>query len=168
MNTYFKTSCYIKNINIGVTLEILKTIGYKTLSCYNYTKNSLYVIPQGVVYPEYPKNELLQEINIKESDFIDCGNNQKLFLTLAAMSDINDYMQLFVNIKSGKYLICDKLQFGNYITIGELLKTDILLEVEFRNLSCHKAINKINDYIKQNFRKATKEEIIEYFSIKNY
>ena len=65
-------------------------------------------------------------------------------------------------------MICDKLYFGNYITVGELLKTDILLEVEFRQLSCYQLIDKINDYIKQNFRKATKEEIIKYFSVKNY
>ena len=167
----FKIPCFVKTNKPAILIERLKQLGYKTLSCYTYTTNTVVALPNGIILPTLVKNDL---ISFSENDYdylenaIDCGTDTNLLLTLAAMNDTNDYWQMFVNIKSGKQIICSQLELGNYITIGELLKTDMLLEVEFRQLPCSVAINKINNYLKQYFRKATKEEIIEYFSVRNY
>lgn len=165
MEQRFKNACIVKTNKVSILIEMLRKIGYETLSSHTYTTNTIVVLPNGVILPTLESNDLLYKI---PEDIIDCGKDVNLFLTLAAMNDRNDYMQLFVNTKSGKQVICNKPQLGYYITIGELLKTDILFEVEFRNLTCFNVKDKIDSYIKQYFRKATKEEIIEYFSVNNY
>ena len=165
----FKYSCVVRTNKASIYIERLKQCGYQTLSCYTYTTNTIVALPNGIILPTLIKNDL---ISFSENDYdclenvIDCGVDTNLFLTLAAMNDINDYWQMFVNVKSGKQIICTQLDLSNYVTIGELLKTDMLLEVEFRQLTCSQVITKINQYLKQYFRKATKEEINNIW--KNY
>jgi hypothetical protein len=73
-----------------------------------------------------------------EDDF-DCGTNEELFLALAALRDDSDKNQ---------YFICDKVSF----TIGKTYYPDDYLYYQYDEF-----------FDKQNWHKATVEELIEHF-----
>jgi hypothetical protein len=70
---------------------------------------------------------------------IDCGTNEDLFFALAALRDDSDKNQ---------YFICDKVSF----TIGKTYYPDDYLYYQYDEF-----------FDKQNWHKATVEEIIEHF-----
>jgi hypothetical protein len=72
-------------------------------------------------------------------EYIDCGDNEDLFLALAALRDDSDINQ---------YFFCDKVSF----TIGKTYYPDDYLYYQYDEF-----------FDKQNWHKATVEEIIEHF-----
>ena len=76
---------------------------------------------------------------IKNRGMIDCGTNEDLFFALAALRDDSDINQ---------YFICDKVSF----TIGKTYYPDDYLYYQYDEF-----------FDKQNWHKATVEELIEHF-----
>lgn len=76
---------------------------------------------------------------IKNRGMIDCGTNENLFLALAALRDDSDINQ---------YFFCDKVSF----TIGKTYYPDDYLYYQYDEF-----------FDKQNWHKATVEELIEHF-----
>ena len=70
---------------------------------------------------------------------IDCGTNEELFIALASLRDDSDINQ---------YFICDKVSF----TLGKTYYPDDYLYYQYDEF-----------FDKQNWHKATVEELIEYF-----
>ena len=79
---------------------------------------------------------------IKNRGMIDCGTNEDLFFALAALRDDSDINQ---------YFICDKVSF----TIGKTYYPDDYLYYQYDEF-----------FDKQNWHKATVEELIEHFKKK--
>lgn len=77
---------------------------------------------------------------IKNRGLIDCGDNEDLFFALAALRDDTDINQ---------YFICDKVSF----TLGKTYYPDDYLYYQYDEF-----------FDKQNWHKATVEEIIEHFN----
>ena len=73
-------------------------------------------------------------------EYIDCGDNEELFIALAALRDDSDINQ---------YFICDKVSF----TLGKTYYPDDYLYYQYDEF-----------FDKQNWHKATVEELIEHFS----
>jgi hypothetical protein len=79
---------------------------------------------------------------IKNRGMIDCGTNEDLFFALAALRDDSDINQ---------YFFCDKVSF----TLGKTYYPDDYLYYQYDEF-----------FDKQNWHKATVEEIIEHFKKK--
>lgn len=75
----------------------------------------------------------------KTFDYMDCGDNEDLFFALATLRDDSDINQ---------YFICDKVSF----TLGKTYYPDDYLYYQYDEF-----------FDKQNWHKATVEEIIEHF-----
>ena len=95
-------------------------------------------------YPALTQEEILDDF-YKTTDKYDCGENEDLFLALAALRDDSDFMQLFI--------LLEDYGAGDY---GFLSKGSLLL--------CK--AEKIHQYfpIGMKLRKATKQEIIDYYN----
>ena len=89
-----------------------------------------------VLYYTYPQ----KPTNPKNGEYIDCGTNENLFLALAALRDDSDINQ---------YFICDKVS----ITLGKTYYSGDYLYYQYDEF-----------FDKQNWHKATVEELIEHFS----
>ena len=93
----FTSKCFIRK-NTPELINKLIELGYvKALFDEEYTKSEAYglIVDQGDIAPlEHPlqEDELMFTYN-----FIDCGENIGLFLSLAALRDDSDYMQWFIN-----------------------------------------------------------------------
>ena len=88
-----------------------------------------------VLYYTYPQ----KPTNPKNGEYIDCGTNENLFLALAALRDDSDINQ---------YFICDKVS----ITLGKTYYSGDYLYYQYDEF-----------FDKQNWHKATVEELIERF-----
>ena len=75
----------------------------------------------------------------KTFDYMDCGDNEDLFFALAALRDDSDINQ---------YFICDKVSF----TLGKTYYPNDYLYYQYDEF-----------FDKQNWHKATVEELIEHF-----
>ena len=95
-------------------------------------------------YPALTQEEILDDF-YKTTDKYDCGENEDLFLALAALRDDSDFMQLFI--------LLEDYGAGDY---GFLPKGSLLL--------CK--AEKIHQYfpIGMKLRKATKQEIIDFYN----
>ena len=135
----FTASCFIrKNTPELITKRI--DLGYvKALFDEEYTKSDAYglIIDQGDIIPlehETQEMELMFTYN-----FVDCETNEELFIALAALRDDSDINQ---------YFICDKVSF----TLGKTYYPDDYLYYQYDEF-----------FDKQNWHKATVEELIEHF-----
>lgn len=82
-----------------------------------------------------------EQPSIKDKNFIQCYNNEELFLALAALRDDNDYMQWFVHDEPQQWV-----NIGKWINRGDMFI--VMTEHNQSDWKCHKA---------------TVEEIIEHF-----
>lgn len=97
MNKKFTYSCFIRK-NTKELRDKLEELGYKVFG--NISVNSLFTHEEGYVIMSN-----LYNINKKYLDSINCGENEQLFLALAALNDIDDYMQWFINV-NGDFFLC--------------------------------------------------------------
>lgn len=88
-----------------------------------------------VLYYTYPQ----EPTKPKNGEYINCGENEELFLALAALRDDTDKNQ---------YWICDKVS----VTIGKTYYPGDYIYYQYDEF-----------FDKQNWHKATVEEIIEHF-----
>ena len=131
----FTTSCFIQKCT-PILIEKLVELGYKivgktTLSYGIFCNNGKIKICSTNEQP-----------SIKNKNFIQCYDNEELFLALAVLRDDTDKYQQFVCIES--YCDC----FGLFHDIGHFAKciTDRMPDSKY-------------------WRKATAEEIIEHFTM---
>lgn len=109
----------------------------------------LNVFPFIVAYDGWHDNVSIESIKIYREEIlglIDCGENIELFKALAAMNDENDMQQLFIcdtyaDMGCVMWHLCEETKFKHYYVEWEDGETDI----------------------RSYFRKATTDEIIEYF-----
>lgn len=90
----FTQPCFIKKITTELK-EKLKELGYKDVGKVRYYGESQYIYCEGRVFYESPCI-----IEARYNTFIDCGDNEELFLAIAALRDDSDYMQWFVSPKT--------------------------------------------------------------------
>ena len=133
----FTASCFIKK-NTPELINKLIDLGYvKALFDEEYTKSGAYglIVDQGDIAP---LEHAMQEMELMFTyNFVDCGENEDLFLALAALRDDTDKWQLF---------IFDGIDVPDYF----LQKGDMW-------------ICSLDNHLVKNCHKATVEEIIEHF-----
>lgn len=149
MNEKFTTSCLIHK-NTPSLRKKLEELGYEEWSCYedepilgvttfNFRFQS-FSLPNGLT-PIYFSTEFCIEDYIN-SGYIDCGENEDLFLGLAALREDSDYMQWFIyDVEDTPLISRSGICIGNGVMV--LRRTKSLLSVSGR--------------------KATPEELIKYF-----
>ena len=147
----FTQPCFIRK-NIPELRKKLEELGYKPsypifqypevfkhIAACNFFGSKYY----GVSDDEVSHHGEIKDA-IKNSGMIDCGTNEQLFLALAALRDDSDKNQWFICIKDLE------------TAFESFYKGDFIL--------CK--INKFSKPEDDYFRKATVEEIIEYFKDK--
>lgn len=93
----FTQSCFIRKNNKELQNE-LKKMGYETNSI---TTNKGCIATTSIVgvftvINEWQWDSADPRITWNNKDRLDCGDNEDLFLAIAAINDENDYMQWFV------------------------------------------------------------------------
>ena len=103
-----------------------------------------------------------------KGDVIDCGDNEELFLALAALRDDSDYMQWFVCPKT--HIKRKSGWFGQVIGMDGHYKEIVGYEWHRHENNDNALTKKINEMIKMEVEdteflphKATVEELIKYF-----
>ena len=133
----FTASCFIKK-NTPELINKLIDLGYvKALFDEEYTKSDAYglIVDQGDIAP---LEHTMQEMELMFTyNFVDCGENEDLFLALATLRDDTDKWQLF---------IFDGIDAPDYF----LQKGDMW-------------ICSLDKHLVKNCHKATVEELIEHF-----
>ena len=136
----FKQPCFIRK-NTPELRKKLEELGYEANSyeCFWDDENRYIITTIGsngfAFYTLCIKNCCILE----NKEFIDCGDNEELFIALAALRDDSDINQ---------YFICDKVSF----TLGKTYYPDDYLYYQYDEF-----------FDKQNWHKATVEELIEHF-----
>lgn len=137
----FTTPCFIRK-NTPELREKLEKLGY---TCSLYLFGGGFISIGNLFYlrtlPTKGQYQGMQTL-MHNSSVIDCGNNEEMFLALAALRDDTDKYQQFVCIES--YCDC----FDLFHDIGHFAKciTDRMPDSKY-------------------WRKATAEEIIEHFTM---
>lgn len=80
-------------------------------------------------------------VSLTKKGYINCGTNEELFLSIAALRDDSDIYQWFINEKDDEFLFCNQSELKHVID------------------------NSYDwwDYSVSDFRKATVEELINHF-----
>ena len=134
----FTASCFISK-NTPELINKLIDLGYvKALFDEEYTKSEVYglIVDQGDIAP---LEHGMQEMELMFTyNFIDCGDNEELFLALAALRDDTDINQWIIDEANkcfgpdNSWMICDKDDMNDRV-------------------------------VYTHYRKATVEEIIQHF-----
>ena len=141
----FKQPCFIRK-NTPELKKKLEELGYKPFGSVKYewdTGWGLSTDNRIGEFESFDNNGLENIIKCESPDYedsIDCGDNEELFIALAALRDDSDINQ---------YFICDKVSF----TLGKTYYPDDYLYYQYDEF-----------FDKQNWHKATVEELIEHFS----
>lgn len=131
----FTQPCFIRK-NTPELIKKLEELGYKYSTVGGIKSNNI-VVSRDCIFDIYPIDTIKRGFN----NCIDCGENEELFLALAALRDDSDYMQWFVN-KNGYFEMCFNNKVENYL--------------------CGNGIRKYRQ-IDETYHKATVEEIIQHF-----
>ena len=140
----FKQPCFIRK-NTPELRKKLEELGYKPFGSVKYewdTGWGLSTDNRLGEFESFDNNGLENIIKCELPDYedsIDCGDNEELFIALAALRDDSDINQ---------YFICDKVSF----TLGKTYYPDDYLYYQYDEF-----------FDKQNWHKATVEELIEHF-----
>jgi hypothetical protein len=129
----FIQPCFIRK-NTAELRRRLEEFGYKYSTVGGIKSNNI-VVSLGCIFDIYPVDTIKRGFN----NCIDCGTNEELFLALVALRDDTDKNQ---------YWICDKVSFS----LGKTYNPDDYLYYQYDEF-----------FDKQNWHKATVEEIIEHF-----
>ena len=164
----FTTPCFVRVEDMDKRKELtewLKGIGYyvcpcslfdgwNTLHCRGIDRLKIAYEVHGICdYGEdtqYSIGQFKAENAKKHSPSCDCGENVELFKALAAMNDENDREQWFTNSEDWMLSLYD--DFDGAMTTAA--------ECEAGNVGCYTYCEEYG------FRKATAEEIVEYFKTK--
>lgn len=123
----FTQSCFIRK-DTQELRDKLKEIGLQPHPCIASKSGTYLFINRGF----YSGNEIGYQEEIERA--IDCGENEELFLAIAALRDDNDFMQYFKAAEVDWLLLCRNKCIEDLTTFHEL------------------------------YRKLTPEELIEHFN----
>lgn len=138
----FTQSCFIRKNSKELQNE-LKKMGYETNSIITDTGciATSSIIGAFIVINEWQWDSADPRITWNNKDRLDCGDNEDLFLAIAAMNDENDYMQWFV---------CDD--------------GVSMFRIDQKGFSADKFVHEYMDgWDTTGYRKATVKELIEEF-----
>lgn len=140
----FKQSCLIRK-NTPELSDKLRDLGYKIAKLSETEGRKYGILCNGIVSVGIPDN--CQEFNLDEylknnPQIIDCGENEDLFLAIAALRNDSDYMQYFVCGDS--FVLCDR---EGWLDMYSVLHSGGKYSIEELD----------------NAHKATVEELIEHF-----
>lgn len=136
----FIQPCFIRN-NTPELRKKLEELGYISTNTWydeNFAICTIYRDNRGE-YFAFKIDEDFERIIAPSYPYIDCGANEDLFLSLAALRDDSDKKQ---------YFICDKVS----VTLGKTYYPGDYLYYQYDEF-----------FDKQNWHKATVKEIIEHF-----
>lgn len=123
----FTQSCFIRK-DTQELRDKLKEIGLDPHPCIMPKACAFLFVNRGF----YSRNEIGYQEEIEKA--IDCGENEELFLAIAALRDDNDFMQYFKAAEADRLLLCRVKYIEDCTTFHEL------------------------------YRKLTHEELIEHFN----
>lgn len=123
----FTQSCFIRK-DTQELRDKLKEIGLDPHPCIMPKACAFLFVNRGF----YSRNEIGYQEEIEKA--IDCGENEELFLAIAALRDDNDFMQYFKAAEADRLLLCRVKYIEDCTTFHEL------------------------------YRKLTPEELIEHFN----
>lgn len=123
----FTQSCFIRK-DTQELRDKLKEIGLEPHPCIAPKTGTYIFVNRGF----YSGNEIGYQEEIEKA--IDCGENEELFLAIAALRDDNDFMQYFKAAEADRLLLCRVKYIEDCTTLHEL------------------------------YRKLTPEELIEHFN----
>ena len=132
----FIQPCFIRK-NTPELRKKLEELGYKYSTFDDLKLDGIITFPNKSKYSVWANYHFNEKYTLKS--YIDCGTNEDLFFALAALRDDTDKNQ---------YFICDKVS----VTLGKTYYPDDYLYYQYDEF-----------FDKQNWHKATVEEIIEYF-----
>lgn len=94
----FTTKCFIR-MNTPELRSKLKDMGYRVCRCTGETTAVYLMAGHGDIHAVHDESVDIFEDEVKSGTckLIDCGDNEQLFLALAAMRDDTDKDQLFTN-----------------------------------------------------------------------
>lgn len=105
---------------------------------------TLLIVDNDKYYCKDDEND--NDKNLIKQGYIDCKDNERMFLALAALRDDTDKNQWFINNQNGEFVFCKYDKFKYYIlTDPTNLKSYVDISAEFH--------------------KATVSDIISHFSI---
>lgn len=140
----FKQPCFIRK-NTPELRKRLEELGYLSPSEIWYDENfaicTIYRDNKGE-YFTFKIDDDFERTIVPSYPYIDCGDNEELFLALAALRDDTDKNQ---------YWICDKVS----MSLGKSYYPDDYIYYQYDEF-----------FDKQNWHKATVEELIEHFKTK--
>lgn len=84
----FTTPCLIRKTTPELRVK-LESIGYRYISTIDYNPKHILTTGSGTYY-------LLEEY-INSKDYVDCGENEELFIAIAALRDDSDSNQWFTD-----------------------------------------------------------------------
>ena len=137
----FTTPCFIRK-NTEALRKKLEEVGYKMLSPIEY--DNLECSDIG----------LIDIKSLNDCNGIDCGTNEELFLALAALRNDTNKFQWFIAESSLSVSFDDAIGNDHYFVKPK--GRFFFWGIEFQNATI----------ISGNFRKATVDELIEYFKTK--
>ena len=164
----FTISCFIRK-NTPELINKLIDLGYvKALFDEEYTKSDAYglIVEQGDIFP---LEHGIQEMELMFTyNFVDCGDNEELFIALAALRDDSDYMQWFVSLQTRTKRLSGF--FGQVIGMDGHYKEIVGYEWHKHENKDNALTEKLNAMIQMEVEdmeflphKATVEELIEHF-----
>jgi len=143
----FTTPCFVR-CNTPELKEWLKEIGYEQWNNFDVPEYPIIETFYLCNKPTFCNNSGNNIFPLVNDGLINCQSNVDLFKALAAMRNDSDYMQWFIFDKD-VYDIEDDFIAGNTLLFK---KGDWYLCRDYRMIS------------KKNIHKATKEELIKYFT----
>lgn len=144
----FITTCFIRK-NTPELRSKLGKMGYYVCHCTEGATAVFLMALLGEVHAvcDEDVDMFLNDAKSVKYELIDCGDDEQLFLALAAMRDDSDYMQYFTN--GHDFIMCDREDW-----------------VDMYSVLCSGRGKEYQDVL-DNYHKATREEIINCFSSTN-
>ena len=128
----FTTSCFIRKSPYKL-MNRLNELGYRLFGCELNEDLCIFTEPEYRLYSV----EFFSNIpHPDETDSIDCGTNEDLFLALAALRDDTDKYQWFTD--GDKWIQCSEIRFSTYWAYNDVdINTDTIHKATVNELIKH-------------------------------
>lgn len=161
----FTTPCFIRK-NTPELRKKLEELGYKYSTFDDLKLDGITTFPAKSEYSVWANYHFDGKHTLKS--YIDCGDNERLFLALAALRDDSDYMQWFVCPKTCMRRMAGC--FGQIVGMDGHYREIVGYEWHRHENNDNALTTKLNEMKQMEGKdieflphKATVEEIIEYF-----
>ena len=139
----FRQKCFIRKNSNELYEKLFREIAHRSGTCLvNDFREGSQLLVAGEDYYRNYDNERDIDNKLISDGYVDCGDNEELFLSVAALSDDTDYLQWFCDDKKSEWIKCK-------VNNSELFTT--------------KNKDKFMDTRNGFLHKATLKELIEHF-----